>query len=181
MQVFTDASHASCVDTRRSVLSTVFKLGGNTVYWKSCFSSIVSHSSTESELMALDNPTTISEGLRWLTESMGGPVQETIQIFVDNTGTITISQNPVQSGRNLYVHARYFYVRDLAYSGSVAVVHLPINLQVADVDCTYKGGVSYRKLRGYLMECARVKHDASEVARWQYRDESLQATEAALL
>jgi hypothetical protein len=79
------------------------------------------------------------------------------------------------------VHARYFYVRDLAYSGSVAVVHLPTALQVADVGCTYKGGISYRKLRGYLMESARVKHDANAVARWEYRDAALQATEAALL
>ena len=31
-QIFTDASHASCVDTRRSIVSIVVKLGGNTIY-----------------------------------------------------------------------------------------------------------------------------------------------------
>ena len=174
LQIFTDASHASCVDTRRSILSMVAKLGGNTIYWKSCFSSIVSHSSTESELMALDMGATIEEGLGWLTESMGGPRQHGVQIFVDNTGTITISQNPVQAGRNLHVHARYFYVRDLAYSGAVMVIHLPTARQVADVGCTFKGGPSYLKLRQYLMECARVVHDASGNSRWEFCDGDLE-------
>ena len=173
VQVYTDASHASCVDTRRSILSMVVKYAGNTIFWKSCFSSIVSHSSTESELMALDMGATICEGLRWLTESMGGPMQEAIPIFVDNTGTITISQNPVQAGRNLHVHARYFYVRDLAYAGSVQVVHLPTDQQVADVGCTFKGGPSFLALRGYLMECARVLQDEHGNPRWEFLEVAL--------
>jgi hypothetical protein len=170
LQVYTDASHASCVDTRRSILSMSVKLGGNTVYWKSCFSKIVSHSSTESELFALDMGTTISEGLRWLTERMGGPTQGPIQIFVDNTSTITIATNPIQAGRNLHVHARYFYVRDLVYGGTVIVVHLPTAMQVADVGCTFKGGLSFRRLREYLMECARVCHDEHGNPQWEFRD-----------
>jgi hypothetical protein len=178
LQVFTDASHASCVDTRRSILSVVFKYGGNTIYWKSCFSKIVSHSSTESELFALDMGATICQGLRWLTQSMGGPLQDAVQIFVDNTGTITISTNPIQSGRNLHVHARYFYVRDLVYAGEVAVKHLPTALQVADVGCTYKGGPPFRKLREYLMECARIRHDEHGVPRWEFREVAREASNA---
>jgi hypothetical protein len=79
-QIFTDASHASCVDTRRSIVSLVVKFGGNTVYWKVSFTTIVSHSSTESELMALDVGATTSQCPRWLIESIGGPVQGKIQI-----------------------------------------------------------------------------------------------------
>ena len=93
-QIFTDASHASCVDTRRSVLSIVVKLGGNTIYWKSMFTKIVSHSSTESELMALDVGATVGQCMRWLGESIGIPIQDSIQVFVDNQGTISISSNP---------------------------------------------------------------------------------------
>ena len=178
LQVFTDASHASCVDTRRSILSMVAMLGGNTIYWKSCFSTIVSHSSTESELMALDMGATIEEGLGWLAESMGGPRQDGVQLFVDNTGTITISQNPVQAGRNLHVHARYFYVRDLVYSGAVTIAHLPTAKQVADVGCTFKGGTPFLKLRQYLLECARVVHDASGNPQWEFGDDALQRENA---
>ena len=170
-QIFTDASHASCVDTRRSIVSIVVKLGGNTVYWKNSFTKIVSHSSTESELMALDVGATIGQCLRWLIESIGGPVQGRIQIFVDNTGTISIASNPIQPGRNLHVHARYFYVRDLVYDDLFDIVHLPTNLQVADVGCTFKGGNIFLILKAYLMTCARIMHDDNDIPFWDVRME----------
>jgi hypothetical protein len=168
-QIFTDASHASCVDTRRSIVSIVVKLGGNTVFWKNMYTKIVSHSSTESELMALDVGATIGEMMRWLIESMGGPLQGRIQIFVDNQGTISISSNPIQSGRNLHVHARYFYVRDLVYDGMFVIDHLATDLQIADIGCTFKSVISFLALRDYLLNCARVQRDANGVASWELR------------
>lgn len=166
-QVFTDASHASCPDTRRSILSLMVKLGGMTVYWKNMYSKIVSHSSCESELFALDMGATTGQCLRWLLEAVGGPVQGTIQIFVDNQGTINLSTNPVQPGRNLHVHARYFYVRDLVYGEEYTIVYLPTELQLADVGCTFKGGIQFRKLRQYLISTARVVHNDNGTPLWE--------------
>ncbi len=37
------------------------------------------------------------------------------QLFVANTSTIIIAGNPIQPVRNAHVHARYYYVRDLAW------------------------------------------------------------------
>ena len=166
-QVFTDASHANCPDTRRSILSIAVKMGGMLVYWKNSFSSIVSHSSTESELFALDLGATIGQCLRWLSQSMGGPIQGKVQIFVDNQGTITIASNPIQAGRNLHVHARYFYVRDLVYDDQFVLTQLPTDKQIADVGCTFKGGPSFRRLRDWLMATARVVNDEHDIPQWQ--------------
>ena len=107
-QIFTDASHASCVDTRRSIVSIVVKLGGNTIYWKNSFTKIVSHSSTESELMALDVGATIGECLRWLIESIGGPIQGKIQIFVDYQGNINhaITLHHIYTMGNKYIRTK---------------------------------------------------------------------------
>ena len=166
-QIFTDASHASCPDTRRSILSIVVKLGGMTVYWKNSYSKIVSHSSCESELFALDIGATTGQCLRWLLQAMGGPVQGMIQIFVDNQGTINISSNPVQSGRNLHVHARYFYVRDLVYGKEYELCHLPTSQQVADVGCTFKGNANFKALLKLLIDTARIVHDESDIPQWE--------------
>ena len=166
-QLFTDASHASCVDTRRSIVSLVVKLGGNTVFWKVSFTTIVCHSSTESELMALDVGATVGQALRWLIQAMGGAIQGKIQVFVDNHGTIAIASNPIQAGRNLHVHARYFYVRDLVYDEYLVVCPLPTDLQVGDVGCTFKGGPAFLRLRHYLMECARIVHDENDNPQWE--------------
>jgi hypothetical protein len=168
-QIFTDASHASCVDTRRSIVSIVLKLGGNTVFWKNSFTKIVSHSSTESELMALDVGATIGQCLRWLVESIGGPIQGRIQVFVDNQGTISIASNPLQSGRNLHVHARYFYVRDLVYDDRFIIEKIPTELQVADIGCTFKGSSTFVSLKKYLMQCARILHDDNGNPTWEMR------------
>jgi hypothetical protein len=166
-QIFTDASHANDADTRRSITSIVIKVGGNTVYWKNSFSKIVCHSSTESELMALDVGATLSEMVRWLIQAMGGPIQDAIQLFVDNQATIDISSNPVQSGRNLHVHARYYYVRDLVYNLKVRVEKISTSLQIADVGCSHKGTPNFLTLRNFLMNCARVVSDESEVFAWE--------------
>jgi hypothetical protein len=169
-QIFTDASHASCVDTRRSIISIVVKFGGNTVYWRTSYTKIVSHSSTESELMALDVGATIGECCRWLAESMGAPIQGCIQIFVDNAGTISISSNPIQSGRNLHVHARYFYVRDLVYDDQVMIEKIPTEMQVADVGCTFKGNHTFLTLKKYLMHSARILHDDNNNPFWEINE-----------
>ena len=168
-QIFTDASHASCVDTRRSIISIVVKLGGNTVYWKNSFTKIVSHSSTESELMALDVGAIIGQCLRWIVEALGGPIQGQIQIFVDNQGTISIAPNLIQSGRDLHVHARYFYVRDLVYDEQFTIEKIPTELQVADVGCTFKGTATFQTFKAYLMTCACVVHDANGHPFWESR------------
>jgi len=168
-QIFTDASHASDPDTRRSVLSVVVKLGGNTIYWKSFYSKIVSHSSCESELMALDAGATLSELVRWLCHALGGPQQGCQQLFIDNQGTIDIGSNPVQSGRNLHVHARYFYVRDLVYERKVALNWIRTELQIGDVGCSYKGVANFIFLRDLIIGCARVCTDENGVMFWERR------------
>ena len=170
-QIFPDASHVKDTDPRKSILSVVVKVGGNTVYWKNHFSKIVSHSSTESELMALDKGATVSEMVGWLIESLGGPAQEIIEIFVDNNGTISIACNPVQQGRNVHVHARYYYVRDLVYGGSVRVDHLDTELQIADVGCSFKGSPNFLALRGYLMGCSRVVLNEHKEYEWETRED----------
>jgi hypothetical protein len=142
-------------------------MGGMLVYWKNSFSSVVSHSSTESELFALDLGATIGQCLRWLCQSMGGPIQGKVQIFVDNQGTITIASNPIQAGRNLHVHARYFYVRDLVYDDQFVLTQLPTDKQIADVGCTFKGGPSFRRLHGWLMATARVVNHEHDIPQWQ--------------
>ena len=120
--------------------------------------------------MALDLGATISEMCRWLSESMGGPVQGQIQIFVDNQGTISIASNPIQSGRNLHVHARFYYVRDLVYDDQVVIEKLPTELQIADIGCTFKGSFTFISLKHYLMNCARVIHDDNEIPFWELNE-----------
>jgi hypothetical protein len=141
-------------------------LAGNTIFWKAVWQTIVSHSSTESELMALDKGATIGQMITHTVEGMGGNIQLPVQIFVDNQAAIDLSSNPVATGRNLHMHARYFYVRDMINDGVYVVIHLPSGEQIADVLCTYKGGANFEHLLARVMDVAHVVIDAQGRAQW---------------
>ena len=169
IQIFTDASHAGDTDTRRSVSGVVIKLGGNTVAWASLFQKIVSHSSCESELMALDKGATIGQHVKWIAELMGADIVTPIHVFIDNQSTINISSNPIQAGRNLHVHARYFYVRDLVYEKEYVLLYLPSADQVGDLLCSFKGTPNYRRLAALFFGCARVESGSDGGLVWNTR------------
>ena len=135
--------------------------------WKSAFTRIVSHSSCESELMALDVGAMLSQFCGWLIQSMGGPLVDKVQVFVDNAGTISLSSNPIQPGRNVHVHARYFYVRDLVFSDKLQIEKIPTELQVADIGCSYKGAPNFLRLVDILLKSARIIHNDQGEPTWE--------------
>ena len=167
IQIFTDASHASDPDTRRSIMGIVVKVAGNTVAWTATFSRIVSHSSCESELMALDKGVTIGQFIKWLLELTKRPTKAPMGIFVDNQAALDLSSNPIQPGRNLHIHARYFYVRDMYMACAFALCKIRTERQIADALVTFKGGDTFNYLLRLVMGCAvAVMNPESHEFEW---------------
>ena len=125
-------------DTRRSITAFLAKYNGNTIDYKCQFQKIVSHSSTESEIMAADYAARRSQFLKWLIEGMGGKVITPIPIYIDNAATINISKNPIQPGRNAHMHARFFYLKDLVENKQIILKKISTNEQLADLLCAFK-------------------------------------------
>ena len=65
---FSDSDYSTDLDKRRSVTGDVFKVGGNTISWRSCLQHVVALSTIEVEYMALSEAT--KKGL-WLREFCG--------------------------------------------------------------------------------------------------------------
>ena len=162
LQIYTDASHAGDPDTRRSISGCVIKLQGATIFWKASFQKIVSHSSTDSELMSLDTGATTGQYMMWIVQAMGATPRMPIEIFVDNTSTIDISTNPIQPGRNLHVHARYFYIRDCVIDGTYVIRHVGTHNQISDILVTYKDYPNFAKLLNLLLGVAYLKEEGGE-------------------
>ena len=156
LQIFTDASHAADPDTRRSISGVVIKLGGNLILWKANFQKIVSHSSTESELMALDTGATLGQYVKWICIAVGIKPRMPIPICVDNSSSIDITTNPIQPGRNLHIHARFFYCRDLVIGQEYSMCKIGTDDQVSDVLVTFKDYPTFHRLRTLLLNCAYV-------------------------
>ena len=170
VQIFTDASHATCPDTRRSITGVVIKIGGCTALWKSLIQKIVSHSSTESELMALDKGATIGMYVQWLVQVIGGKLIKPVQIFVDNQSAITMASNPVHPDRNLHIHARYFYIRDLVEQGHFAICYLCTGDQIADLMCVFKSHEGFSYLYALIVNvatCVKTMQGGKIIYKWK--------------
>jgi hypothetical protein len=143
LSAYSDADHITDVDTRRSITGYFILLGSDVIAWRSSFQTVVAHSSTESELMAIDLTARRVQALRWLLAKLGGNTDKPTPISIDCSSAITMSENPIQNHRNCHIHARFFYVRDLINDHIVALVKIDTTLQLADLLCTYKSVANF--------------------------------------
>ena len=138
--------------------------------WRSAWQIIVSHSSTESELMALGKGATLGQYIKHLSGEMSFNIVGPITIFIDNQAAIDLSSSPIKTGRNLHMHARYFYIRDMVYHKEYVLIQLPTTEQISDVLVTYEGGPIFQKLYARIINCVFVFFDVSDNPTW---DDSL--------
>ena len=90
-----------------------------------------------------------------------------VPIFVDNQGAIALANNPVGPNRNLHIHARYFYVRDLVDGQEYAVYYVNTKDQLADMLCTYKGSASFVRFFDLASRCAIMVKNSNDIWEWK--------------
>ena len=147
VSAYTDANHIKDPDNRRSVSGYVIRFGNDTVDYGSSYQRIVSHSSCESELMALDLCVRRVQFVKRLAEVIGGhQTTDPITVHIDCKSVIDLARNPIQPGRNCHVHARYFYVRDLVADKEISLVKVATADNLADLMVTYKDPTNFHHL-----------------------------------
>ena len=117
--------------------------------------------------MALDKGATMGLFLRLLTEAMGGAIRTPVPIFVDNQGAISIANNPVGPHRNLHIHARYFYVRDLVEGHEYVIHYVSTKDRIADMLCTYKGSASFMRFFNLASRVAVLIRNKHGIWEWK--------------
>ena len=91
---------------------------------------------------------------KWVCLAVGCMPKLPIPVFVDNQSAVTLGSNPIQNGRNLHMHARYFYVRDMIKEGEYLLHYLSTKDMISDVLVTFKGGPNHTRLCAIVMGCA---------------------------
>ena len=97
---------------------------------------------------------------------MQGPAQLHIRVFIDNQAGLDFASNPIQPGRNLHLHARYFAMRDLKHFGILQPTKLGTDDQIADILVSFKGAANFLRLYGRTIGCAYVWVDTAGVPTW---------------
>jgi hypothetical protein len=132
--IFSDASFASDVDSKKSVSAYISYVGGGPVSWKSKVQSTTALSSCESEYIALCAAAQEAVHLKGLFLELVPEVAGTpVVIYEDNMSTIQISKNPVLHERQKHVEVKYHYVRECVVEQRIQVNYLGTRFMLADL------------------------------------------------
>jgi hypothetical protein len=165
-----DASFAVHKDMR-SHTGAVLSLGQGALMSMSLKQKINTKSSTEAELVGVDDAMNFVEWIQLFVEEQtksinDGSVLKKIGcdtvIQQDNTSTIQLENNGKQSStkRTRHINIRYFYVTSKIKSGSISVIYHPTKQMVSDYLTKPLQGALFRTHRNSIMG-----HDEASIAR----------------
>ena len=119
-----DADFAGEEATAKSTSGFAFSGGSGVLCWKAATQPIVTHSSTEAELVALDSAARELEYLRQVARDFDINIETPVTIYQDNLSTVRIAEQGRFSPRTKHLSVRYHYTHNLVKDGVVKLVHL---------------------------------------------------------
>ena len=146
-----DASFA-VHDNMKSHSGAVMSLGKGAIQSVSCKQKINTRSSTEAELVSVDD---ILAKLMWtklFLEAQGYEVTENI-VFRDNQSSMKLETNGKASSgkRTRHFNIKYFLITDLIARGEVTLQYCPTELMVADYTTKPLVGKKFIEFRNVIM------------------------------
>jgi Reverse transcriptase (RNA-dependent DNA polymerase) len=146
-----DASFAVHPDMRSHTGNTM-SLGKGSVYSTSKKQRINTKSSTEAELVGVDDSMPLVVWTRNFLMAQGFEISDNV-VFQDNQSAMLLEQNGrASSGRRTrHINIRYFFVTDRVKNGEVRIEYCPTGEMVADFFTKPLQGSLFRKLRGMIL------------------------------
>ena len=149
---FCDADWANSED-RRSITGYGFEMTkeGPVISWKSKKQQTVALSTCEAEYMSLAACTQEGKFLKSLINDMLGRSLDDLTLYCDNQGSLELAKNPVHHQRSKHIDIRYHFVRDEVKLGSVKLMYVPSEQNIADIFTKPINSVKTQKFRSLLM------------------------------
>jgi hypothetical protein len=152
---YIDASFGLHEDTKgqTGIIITLGKTGPP-VFCKSKKQKLVSRSSTEAELIALNEGLPEVIWAKQFMENMGIS-QKMITVFEDNTSTIILAnkQNGATLSKTKHIQIRFYYVRELIEQREINIVYLSTKEMLADLLTKPMTGWLFKTLRDQILNC----------------------------
>ncbi|GJT80889.1 putative ribonuclease H-like domain-containing protein [Tanacetum coccineum] len=108
---YTDSDYAGATQDRKSTTGGCLFLGNRLISWQCKKQTVVATSTTEAEYVAAAN---CCGQVLWIQNQLldyGYNFMNTI-IYIDNTSTICIIENPVQHSKTKHIEIRHHFIRD---------------------------------------------------------------------
>ena len=148
---FIDASHHVHPDFRSHTGSAMI-LGKGSIYSSSIKQKLNTRSSTESELVAVDDIMPLILWTNNFLRSQGYESKDTI-IYQDNKSAILLESNGRYSSsrRTRHIEARYFFIKDYQDKGALSVKYCPTDDMIADFFTKPLQGNKFYSFRKLIM------------------------------
>jgi hypothetical protein len=145
LNIFADAAHMLHKDTKGhgGIIGT---LGSAPVFTKSFKFKLVTRSSTESEMVALEESVTFALWLTILLRDFDFNFRLPITIFQDNLSTIGIVMNGGSFNRSKHMITKYAFVKQHVDLGDIELVHCRTQVMAADMLTKPLNGNELKKL-----------------------------------
>ncbi|CAJ1948653.1 unnamed protein product [Cylindrotheca closterium] len=111
-----------------------------------------SRSSTEAELIAVDDVVTMILWTKLFMEWQGYPIEKNI-LYQDNKSAILLEENGRKSAgkRSRAINIRYFFITDQVEKGNVKIEYCPTDNMIADFMTKSLQGEKFRKFRDLIL------------------------------
>ena len=143
---FFDASHASCLITRRSVTGVLMFLNNTPILWYSKRQATVETSTYGSELVAGRIASEMAIDLRYRLRMLGVPVIGSCLMFGDNQSMVINVSNPGSSLKKRSLAIAYHKVRECVAAGIIDIVHCRSEHNLADLMTKPLGPIIFQRL-----------------------------------
>ncbi|GJU81972.1 ribonuclease H-like domain-containing protein [Tanacetum coccineum] len=129
---YTDSDYAGATLDRKSTTGGCQFLGNRLISWQCKKQTVVATSTTEAEYVAAAN---CCGQVLWIQNQLldyGYNFMSTI-IYIDNTSTICIIENPVQHSKTKHIEIRHHFIRDCNSKKLIQMAKIDTQLNVADL------------------------------------------------
>jgi hypothetical protein len=147
---YSDADFAGCTKTSKSTSGIVIMFRGQPVYWRSKRQPIVTSSTTEAELVALN---LCALQVQWLKLLLGedlGVAPLRANMYCDNQSTVSVAHNPISSDRSRHINVKHRKVQELIENQVMDVKWISTKEQVADILTKQMPRTQFEYLRSRL-------------------------------
>ncbi|KAD4586372.1 hypothetical protein E3N88_23973 [Mikania micrantha] len=147
---YSDSSHGTDVEDRRSTTGLAFYYSGNLITWASQKQRTMALSSCEAEFMAATAVACQGLWLRNLVSDFLDVKAQKVQLLVDNESAIALMKNPIFHGRSKHIDTKYHFICECVEQDQVYVEHVSGEMQKADILTKALSRVKFAEMRKFI-------------------------------
>ena len=154
---YLDASFAVHQDYKSHTGGTM-NMGKGSILSKSTKQKLNTRSSTEAELVAVDDGMSVMLWTKLFLEAQGIEIKDNV-LHQDNKSAILLEKNGKASSskRTRHLNIRYFFIKDQIDVGNIIVVYCPTDDMLGDYFTKPKTGKAFKKLWNLIMNYRRKR------------------------